>query len=89
MIIGAAPRQGLNALLSRGPATPSIAMSGEAAEALQAQGFPRRLAARRTRRIRVRRRHTAESSNAPLAGAREMAPAVDRNRLARHPAGAV
>jgi ubiquinone/menaquinone biosynthesis C-methylase UbiE len=39
MIIVAAPRQGLNALLSRGPATPSIAMSGEAAEALQAQGF--------------------------------------------------
>lgn len=39
MIIGATPPQGISALLSRGPAAPSIAMSGEAASALQAAGF--------------------------------------------------
>jgi ubiquinone/menaquinone biosynthesis C-methylase UbiE len=39
MIIGATPPQGLGALLSRAPAAPSIAMSGEAASALQAAGF--------------------------------------------------
>jgi ubiquinone/menaquinone biosynthesis C-methylase UbiE len=39
MIIGATPLQGISALLSRGPAAPSIAMSGEAASALQAAGF--------------------------------------------------
>jgi ubiquinone/menaquinone biosynthesis C-methylase UbiE len=39
MIIGATPPQGFGALLSRAPAAPSIAMSGEAASALQAAGF--------------------------------------------------
>jgi ubiquinone/menaquinone biosynthesis C-methylase UbiE len=39
MIIGATPPQGFSALLSRGPAAPSIAMSGEAASALEAAGF--------------------------------------------------
>jgi hypothetical protein len=39
MIIGATPPQGLGALLSRAPAAPSIAVSGEAASALQAAGF--------------------------------------------------
>jgi ubiquinone/menaquinone biosynthesis C-methylase UbiE len=36
MIIGAAPREGLTALLSRAPATPSLAASGAANEALAA-----------------------------------------------------
>jgi len=39
MIIGATPLQGLSALLSRGPAAPSIAVSGEAASALETAGF--------------------------------------------------
>lgn len=39
MIIGATPPQGLSALLSRAPAAPSIALSGEAAAALQQAGF--------------------------------------------------
>ncbi len=39
MIIGATPPQGLSALLSRGPAVPSMAISGEAATALEAEGF--------------------------------------------------
>jgi len=39
MIIGATPPQGLSALLSRGSTVPSIALSGEAASALEAAGF--------------------------------------------------
>ena len=39
MIIGATPPKGLSALLSRGPVAPSIAMSGEAASALESAGF--------------------------------------------------
>jgi len=39
MIIGAAPREGLAALLSRGPAGPSLAASGDATKALDAGGF--------------------------------------------------
>ena len=39
MIIGATPPQGLSALIARGPAPPSIAMSGEATSALEAAGF--------------------------------------------------
>lgn len=39
MVIGAAPRQGIAALLSRGPAGPSLAASGGATEALEAAGF--------------------------------------------------
>ena len=39
MIIGATPPQGLSAILSRGPATPSIALSGEATKALETAGF--------------------------------------------------
>lgn len=39
MIIGAAPREGLAALLSRAPRGPSLAASGEAAGVLEADGF--------------------------------------------------
>ena len=39
MLIGASPREGLAALLSRGPTTPSLASSGEAATAIAAGGF--------------------------------------------------
>ena len=39
MIIGATPPQGLSALLSRAPAAPSVALSGEATSALEAAGF--------------------------------------------------
>src|SRR5262245_14354572 len=39
MIIGAAPRGGLGALLSRAPAGPPFAASGDAVLALQADGF--------------------------------------------------
>jgi ubiquinone/menaquinone biosynthesis C-methylase UbiE len=39
MIIGAAPRQGLGALLSRAPGGPSLAATGEATRALEADGF--------------------------------------------------
>jgi ubiquinone/menaquinone biosynthesis C-methylase UbiE len=39
MIIGAAPRQGLGALLSRPYSGPSLAASGEAVKALEADGF--------------------------------------------------
>jgi SAM-dependent methyltransferase len=39
MIIGAAPRQGLAARLTRGPDAPSRAASGEAGEDLEAAGF--------------------------------------------------
>jgi ubiquinone/menaquinone biosynthesis C-methylase UbiE len=48
MIIGATPPQGISALLSRGPAAPSIAMSDEAIKALETEGFrgARTLAAR-------------------------------------------
>jgi hypothetical protein len=48
MIIGAAPREGLSALLSRGPQAPSIAATGGATAALEAGGFRgvRTLAAR-------------------------------------------
>ena len=48
MIIGSAPREGLAALLSRGQPTPSLAASGAASAALEADGFRgvRTLAAR-------------------------------------------
>lgn len=39
MVIGAAPRQGIAALFSRGSAGPSLAASGGASEALEAAGF--------------------------------------------------
>jgi ubiquinone/menaquinone biosynthesis C-methylase UbiE len=39
MIIGSAPRQGLGALLSRAYNGPSLAASGEATKALEADGF--------------------------------------------------
>jgi ubiquinone/menaquinone biosynthesis C-methylase UbiE len=39
MIIGAAPRQGLGALLSRAQTGPSLAASGDATRALEADGF--------------------------------------------------
>jgi len=39
MLIGALPRAGLGALLSRAPGGPSFAASGEAVAALQADGF--------------------------------------------------
>ena len=39
MIIGTAPRQGLGALLSRAQSGPSLAASGDATRALEADGF--------------------------------------------------
>jgi ubiquinone/menaquinone biosynthesis C-methylase UbiE len=39
MIIGTAPRAGLSALLQRGPAGPPFALSGDANQALQNEGF--------------------------------------------------
>lgn len=39
MIIGAAPREGLAALLSRAPQGPSLTASGDAARVLEADGF--------------------------------------------------
>jgi hypothetical protein len=39
MIIGAAPRQGLSALLAGGRTSPSLAASGGAVEALETGGF--------------------------------------------------
>jgi cyclopropane fatty-acyl-phospholipid synthase-like methyltransferase len=39
MIIGAAPRHGWSALLSHGPAAPSIATAGDATTALESAGF--------------------------------------------------
>ena len=39
MVVGAAPRGGLGALLSRGQSAPLFAASGDAIRSLQADGF--------------------------------------------------
>jgi len=39
LIVGTAPRTGLSGLISRGPAGPEFALSGEAGKALESEGF--------------------------------------------------